>query len=301
MVAIRKNALTIAGGIYREASNKLEFEKVLNEFAERQLDLLVLIAGDGTIHAVLSHMLSRRIFSPLPPIVIIPAGTTNMTAKEFNAFGKPGKAMRRHTKKLAQSRPPSFITRPVLRIQNGESSPEYGMFFGTGVITNGVKYFRKRVRGTGLTGEKASAIVLLRYLFSLLSGYGEDVHEHVKTGVQINEDNRTDEDCILIFATSLNRLLLGLRPYWGVQDRPVHTTLIRKSPNRLWRSILPLIRGRGGLLSEADGYRSVNLSTLTLTMTADYIIDGEIYSADENVGAVHISADDSISVMDLSN
>ena len=65
--------------------------------------------------------------------------------------------------------------------------------------------------------------------------------------------------------------------------------------------MLPLVTGRGGFLSEADGYRSVNLSTLTLTMTADYIIDGEIYSADENLGAVHISADDSISVMDLSN
>ncbi len=300
--AIRGLAQGIPGEIYREACNQVEFEKVLNEFATRQLDLLVIIAGDGTIHAVLSYILGRGLFSPLPPLALIPAGTTNMTAKDCKVFGKPEKAMRRLIKKLSQSGFPACITRPVLRIQHGDSPPEYGMFFGTGAIVAAVKYSHERVRNTGLTGEKVSWIVLLRFLFSLLSGKGESASLHLKTGISLNDDENTDVgEYLMIFTTSLNRLVLGLRPYWGRQQKPIHTTFVRRSPRRLWCAIWPLLTGRGECLSATDGYRSVNLSSLSLSMTADYIIDGEIYYADANLGAVHISSEDSISVIDLRN
>jgi len=117
----------------------------------------------------------------------------------------------------------------------------------------------------------------------------------------MNECIGKDENPLLVFATSLDRLLLGMRPYWGTQEDKMHVTLVQNRPKRLWRSILPLVTGRGAGLAEEDGYHSDNLSSLTLSLTGDYIIDGEIYTASKEKGKVHISAKDSISVMELNN
>ena len=44
----------------------------------------------------------------------------------------------------------------------------------------------------------------------------------------------------------------------------------------------------------------MNLSSLRLGMNADYVIDGEIYSADVAYGELQITANDSISVISFS-
>ncbi len=295
---IRKLAGDITGGVYREACNQREIETVLNEFAGRQLGVLVIVGGDGTVHAVLSHLFAGKVFAHPPLISIIPAGTTNMTAKDFYISGKPEQVFTRLLKLMAGPGPYPLITRPVLRIKNGDDRAQYGMFFGAGIIAEGVKYFQKRVRGLGITGERASGIVLLRFLFSLLLGRGGDSGK-ITAHVQFNDETGRDEQSLLILATSLDRLLLGLRPYWGRQALPVHATLVRASPQRLWRSILPLLCGRGAGLSEQNGYSSCNLSTLSIMMTGDFIIDGELYRADREKGAVHISANETISVIGL--
>ena len=299
--AIRNLSSTIAGGIYREACNQSEFKTVLDEFGESHLDLLVIIAGDGTVHAVLSYIFSNPVFPKMPLMAIIPGGTTNMTAKDFHGSGKPVKVLTRLALTLANSGPCAYITRPVLRIQNGDDMPEYGMFFGAGIIAEAVKYSHTGVRSLGITGEKVSGIVLLRYLISLLLSRSDYGPVNTKIHIQENDVAGRDEDCLLIFATCLDRLVLGLRPYWGRQQQPVHVTFVRSSPRRLWCSIFPLLSGGGAGLSEADGYCSNNLSTLSLKMTGDFIIDGEIYNADEKKGTVTISAEDTISVIDLSN
>ncbi|MFT5132998.1 MAG: diacylglycerol kinase (ATP) [Gammaproteobacteria bacterium] len=292
-------ALSIPGAIYREACNQPEFERVVLEFAEYQIDLLVILAGDGTIHGLLSIILSKQTLSPIPKFAFIPAGTTNMTAKDFNTFGHPEKVLEKLKKLLEDKQAYTFVDRSVLCVRHGDDVPRHGMFFGTGIIADGVKYFQKRVRRTGITGEKASAIVLLRYLFFLLSGRSDTANENVKIHIQTNIDEGKEEDSLLIFATCLERLLLGMRPYWGQQEKQIHSTFVQQSPRKLWRSILPLLTGKGRGLSPSDGYRSDNLSSLILTMTGDYIIDGEVYSADQRKGKVYISADDSISVMEL--
>ena len=298
--AIRNLVKTIPGEIYREASTQSEFESVLDEFARMKLDLLVIIAGDGTIHAVLSTIFGKQIFSPLPMLAIIPGGTTNMTAKDFHVSGNPAKVLSRLALRLSNSGPYPYITRPVLCIQNGDGMPLYGMFFGTGIIVEGVKFFHKRVRGAGLTGEKASAIVFFRYLFSLLFGGSGIDSGNINIDIQNNDDAGRNEDCLLLFATSLNRLLFGSHPYWGGEQAPIHVTIVRQSPGKLWRSLLPLLRGRGKGLSEADGYCSHNVPALSLKMEGDFIIDGEIYTASQKKAAIRISAHETISVIELS-
>ena len=298
---IQQYVAKIPAAIYREATNRQEFESVLKEFSSAKLELLVIIAGDGTIHGILSCVFAQQMFENLPLFAFIPAGTTNMTAKDFNISGRPNKVMKLLAQNLKQAKQHSTINRRVLRVQNGNKAPEYGMFFGAGVIVSGVNYFSSRIRGRGLTGEKASALVFLRFLFSLLKGHSKLAPESTQTTICIDEEDGTEENYLTIFATTMNRLLFGLRPYWGMEEKPVHVTMVRQSPRGLWRSVWPLLFGRGQCLSEEDGYRSMNLSSLRLAMNADYIIDGEIYSADEAYGKLQISAENNISVIRFAN
>ena len=300
VTAIQDLSKSIPEGIYREASNQAEFKTVLEEFSNNKIEVIVIIGGDGTIHAVLSYLFSRKIFSSLPMLAIVPAGTTNMTAKDFKISGKPAKVLRKLVSVLTESSSYPSISRPVMCIKNGNETPQYGMFFGTGIIAEGVEYFQKKVRGYGLTGERASGIVMLRYLVTLLTGQHGDDQKQSGIQIQDNDESGRDENCLLVFASSLNRLLLGTRPYWGREDQPIHVTLVRHKPKRLWLSIWPLLFGKGAQLSAENGYVSRNLTTLCLKMNGNFIIDGEIYTADKNNGAVHISASDTISVIDLS-
>ncbi len=298
---IREISASITGGIYREASNQLQFEAVLEEFGRKNINVLVIIAGDGTVHGILSLIFNQHVFQSLPVMAIVPAGTTNMTAKDFKMSGKPTKVLLKLKHILTGLPPYSCFAHPVLCIKNGDELPQYGMFFGAAIIAEGVEYFQKRVRGLGITGERASGIVLLRYLFSLMFCRHEDTRKDSGISAEDGMETYDDENYMAIFATCLNRLLLGMRPYWGREQHPIHVTLVKKGPIKLWRSILPLMMGRGAGLSKTDGYISQNLSELNLKIKGAYVIDGEIYIADQNKSIIQITMNKSISIIDVSS
>ena len=280
--------------IYREASNKTEFQATLDEFAQEEIGLLVVISGDGTFHAVLTYIFSSNVFKSVPVLCPIPAGTTNMTAHDFGISGKPTKLLCSLVASLPAISKEQHIQRSVLKVSQHGATPLYGFFFGTGLIVDGVKFFKKRVRKTGMTGESASGIVMLRYLLSLLfdsSSYRCSLSINAKDLVL------SGSDCLVMFASTLDRLLMGTRPYWGKETSPVHTTVVRQSPIRLWYFLIPLILGRGQGLEEKDGYLSRNLDTLAIDMQGDFIIDGEIYSIEKEYGSLEVTAKDTISVL----
>jgi diacylglycerol kinase (ATP) len=299
IVKVRDILNSIEGGIYREASNQIEFESVLNELSEYHPDVLVIVAGDGTVHAVVSYLFSKQVFAKLPTIAVIPAGTTNMTAKDFGSAGKPEAVLRKLVKVLSRPQPYPCLSRKVLCIKNGESEAQYGFFFGTGIIADAVDYFQKHVKGLGITGEKASGIVLVRYLFSML--FSRKKNESKKSEVKVQYENEVGKtvNCLTVFASSLDRLLLGMRPYWGRELQAIHVTLVKQSPKMLALAIFPLLCGKGSILKKLNDYESKNLSAMNLSMNGKYVIDGELYVADVNNGPVQVSAKNTITVINL--
>jgi hypothetical protein len=164
------------------------------------------------------------------------------------------------------------------------------MFFGMGIITAGVRYFREHVRGTGLSGEKAAGYAALRTLLGLMSGAGAG---SIRARVSGDEGPADDDSFLFVMASTLHRLLLGARPYWGTEAAPMHVTSIRAQPHALWRSLPRILRGNGRGLDQRD-YRSRNLRSLALECTADFVLDGEIHPSGPDGGTVRIDADDSI-------
>ncbi len=290
MPAIRKLAAAYPAVIFLQASTPEQMGTAVDRMIAEGAELLILAGGDGTVQAVLNHLLANRHIDRQPLITIIPGGTTNMTASDLGIQGNPAKLLASLLLQLQQPvQEEQVIRRPVLCVRQETGPAVYGMFFGAGYIANGVKYFHKRIRSSGITGEIASAVVIVRFLISLLLRRRGAEFAALRAAVKIDGGREYQGHYTIVLASTLNRLLLGMRPYWGKGNGPIHTTFVRENAGRFWRSLLPLIRGRGDTLHEGDGYYSRNSHILELLIDGDFIVDGELFNAQIQHGPVRIT------------
>ena len=286
---IRELAAAIPGAIVCETDNLADMNRTLDELAEPGVDHLVIAGGDGTVQAVLNRLFTGKPWSRLPLVSIVPGGTTNMTASDLGTSSNPEKCLQQLGRCLQNAMDVRLVTRSVLKIRQDQQPDIHGMFFGTGLIAHGSAYFHKHVKKSGLTGESGSAFVMLRMLSGLLTGRNAD--ERAPIRIQITDDTGHTRVCnsMLLFTSTLDRLLVGLRPYWGGGNGAMHTTCLREHPHRLWRSLLTIVCGRGNSLDENNGYYSRNNSAIELLMDASFIVDGEFFVCDSRHGPLRIS------------
>ena len=293
---IRELAGRLPRSTYQEGRDAAEIESILHSFANEQVDTLVVVSGDGTFHLVLSLLLGKTIFAQMPVLAMIPAGTTNMTAKDLGSPSNPLKALEALGEALAGDLNATTIERPVLGIRHGDRPDVYGMFYGMGLISEAVESFASSGRGGGMTGERASFATFIRYLGALFSASPKGSQQHVQTAISINGSDYMSEPRLLVLASTLDRLLYGLKPYWGEGKAPIHVTVIKKSPARLWVRLWPLMFGRGRQFPE-DGYFSDDISDIKMKFDGKYVVDGELYPAAKEHGPVHITAEKHIEIL----
>lgn len=286
---VRTAAARIPGCLYREADDLDSMRAALAEFRSEQVSVIITIGGDGTLHAVLSECLRSSAPTDVPALVPIPGGTTNMNATDLGITGRPDAVLGRLRQLFSNPLYPPRVSRPVLSIRSPGDETRHGMFLGAGIIADGVKHFSTRVRGRGVTGEMASGWVVMRYVALLLAGRVPDT---LPLRLRTHEDGEVqpDSDSLLFLATTLDRLLLGARPYWGDGSGPMRYSRIDYPPGKLWSALPALYRGDAETLRSIPGYHSRRLRHLEVAMDGEYVIDGEIYAATRERGPLIISA-----------
>jgi len=125
------------------------------------------------------------------------------------------------------------------------------------------------------------AFTMLRLLLAILTRN----HQHVpplstRTGLNgLPAEQRAD---LFVLVSTLERLFLGLRPYWGEEDGPLRYTAVGVEPKRLLPVLTALFRSRQSChATPANGYFSHNVQEVRLDMQDDFTLDGELYPAGE--------------------
>jgi diacylglycerol kinase (ATP) len=260
-------------------------------------DLLVVNGGDGSVQHVLTHLLNHCPPSRLPRLACLPGGTTNMTAFDINDH----RSFRRCLETLGQvaaaapDRCPS-APRPVVRVHpriGTEADCRYGLFFGTGTIVQGIEYFHQRVRPSGGRHELGAGVAMLRALWGILRGqppFAEPLPVAMRAPGLLTpalEPACRSDDALqplavrLLLVTALDRLLLGIRPYWGADTAvgSLRATLVESRAPRLMRSMPRLLRGRPGPgMTPASGYHSGRVGAVQLRFRGSYTLDGELFA-----------------------
>ena len=255
---------------------------VLREFADRGVDLLIVSGGDGTVQKVLTELLNGQAFDPLPLLAVLPGGMTNLIAADVGLHGDPVQSLVRLCRAVADpSMARSTQQRSVLSLQRAPGeSPIHGMFLGTAAFYHAIMMARNEVHPTGVKHDLALAMSLGLALFRLVTGWrgSSALSRGEAMAVELNGRVAAPEEHLLFLATTLERLFLGLMPFWGEGRGGVRYTRIGFPPQRMWRALLPVIRGRPRPWMAARGYESGWTEQCRLRLQCPIVFDGEIFT-----------------------
>ena len=251
----------------------------LIDFAGREVELVVVNGGDGTVQAVLTALFHHHPFETLPVLAVLQSGTTSMTARDVGFSGSPVKALEKIFKWAdSGGGDPPIVPRPVLQVQAPGHDTRYGMFFGTAGIYQGIQYFHRKVNSKGLKGELGPGITIARFLWAVSLGRSGFI-SRVPITIAVDDHPAQPLDCLVLLISTLERLFLGLHPYWGTEKGPLHFTALRTRPRHLLRALPFILRGRKShYTTPKNGYFSHNANEIRLNLDSGFTLDGQLYT-----------------------
>jgi diacylglycerol kinase family enzyme len=278
--------------LQREVQTPSDVAATLAEFARQEVNILVVNGGDGTVQAALTAIFHKKFFKRMPVLAVLrSAGTTSMIAGDVGLKGPRESALRRLFK-WTRTKDPSatFLQRSVLRVQvPPEKEPVYGMFFGAAAIFQATHFCHQKIHARGVRGEKAAGAALARFLVAVLLR-DRKVISAVPITTRVDQKSVGQQNYLLVLVTTLQRLFLGLRPYWGSEPRPLHYTAVGARPRHFLRSLPSLMRGRQGrYITPDNGYISHNIDEVQLSLKSGFNLDGELYTPDSTLGPVVVA------------
>jgi diacylglycerol kinase (ATP) len=242
---------------------------------------LAVNGGDGTVQAVLTDLLGRRPFATLPRIIVLRGGRTNLTAIDLGPRGSNAVVLERLFGLSRHDDLDRFaIQQPVLRVRDETNRIDaYGVFFGDAAIVETIALCQRRAHAIGLSGGPARAWTLLNAIAERAFGSEQNSlfrgHEAAVTidGAPVPPTRWTVQ-----LATTLDRLVLGSRPYWRCGEAPIRWTGIgHPAPGLAWAAPKILFGGEQRRLP-ADIFFSHGGEVVTIRSAEPFTIDGEMFT-----------------------
>jgi hypothetical protein len=213
--------------------------------------------------------------------MLLAHGTTNMTAADLGLGISDPETIASLLISPSRLQELARKQRPTLRIVNpGNGMPRHGMFLGAGSIYNGARLCQDRVYASGTRGNLAIVATLAAAIANvLLRGNGNA--ESRLAGphrIRLCADGLAvaDGEQLLFLATTLDRLVLGMRPFWGGKSAPLRATLIPYPVPRLIRWLWPAMYGPEDRVMP-PGSISLSARTLDVWSPTSFVIDGEFF------------------------
>src|SRR5690606_12284381 len=199
---------------------------ILARFAAAGIDVLAVGGGDGTVQAVLTELFGKRPFKQVPLLAVIPRGMTNMIAADVGVARRGVRATPGALARLVAASPAALAAaterRRILRAENVlDREPQYGMFFGGAGIPRAIDACRSKVHPLRIKSDSAAAVTLAGLLGSWLLGRGKDARHASgifygdRITVTLDDSPPETLEALIILATTLDRLILRSRPFWG--------------------------------------------------------------------------------------
>jgi hypothetical protein len=263
----------------------LERFEQLGGFVERMaqdgVTDLFISSGDGTVQEILTQIAERRQFVAAPRISLLPHGTTNLSA---NDIGFRSHSIDAQAAFLAHPAAREVCPRNTIRCANpGDHKVRHGMFVGTGAVATATLYCQRAFNAKGVRGQRAVAETLLtavrKYLFSAPDPSDETRFDRpYPITVEAGGKRHAEGPQLLQMSTTLDRLALGMRPFWGGRQAPIRTTILPYPVPSILRWMLPVMYG-GEKRRTPPGAVSFCSDSLTVSSETLFVIDGEFFPA----------------------
>jgi len=280
MGSIRKVINESANIVHFELDGMETIDEALALFARANPAVLIVNGGDGTIGLVLQALLYRNPFGVIPPIAFLPGGKTNMTAADLGSKGDPIKVLRRILAMAKRGEIPENLSkRNLIELDLGDGlEPRVGTFFGTAGIVKGIYWCRENAYAKGMPNSIAhiwSAFKLISSAF----GIGKDKEMMISDPMKIVVPGsaRIDGQYAAVLATTLDKLLLGLKPYGREGNGGLGFSAVESGPKNVFRALKGLATGRYGR-SFIQGVHTRRSDQVRIEGSDPVTLDGEMYT-----------------------
>ncbi|HNS85854.1 MAG TPA: diacylglycerol kinase family protein [Parvularculaceae bacterium] len=252
-------------------------DRALAEMNKARVDTVMMAGGDGTIQAAFTDAINMRRFEHTPRYVAVPCGMTNVIAADCGLKGSPVDALdqflwRRKNGDVRR------IRRSLMGLRIGaRNAPVYGFFLGAGAFTSAVRYSRTEVQSIGAKRSMAMALTIGGAI--LKSAFGEKPTEPPLVAEFRSPDNNLvgPQPMTMALMTTLQRLVLGVNPFWGEGAGALAVTTIGFPAQKLLGAAPSVLRGKSEPWFADAGYRSWRTEALEAEFEGTVVFDGEFF------------------------
>jgi diacylglycerol kinase (ATP) len=263
-----------------------ELPVVLDRFAKNGVDVLAISSGDGTIHAIQTLLAEASPFSQPPKLVLLSHGTANMSAATLG-LNRPLQDIASLLRDRNSLQALTQVKRPTLKVSNAaDGKIRHGMFLGTGAIYEATAYCQKIIQRTGVMGNAAIVATFMRTFSQALFARRplaarQSIIRNYELRVTADGEEKFSPKGLLFLATTLDRLVLQTRPFWGGHSGPIRATVVSYPVRNVALWLLPGLYGseRRRMPPEA---RSFCASRLEIHGSTPYVMDGEFFDPSPN-------------------
>ncbi len=289
----RRSALAyldrVDGITHRVTRDPVELPQALDELLAAQPAALAVNGGDGTLQTVLTELHRRGGWENLPPLAVLPGGTTNMSARDITGCGSFRRGLAQF---LALRHRPSATWqvehRPVLKVMTADGTLFCGLFFGIGAIVRGVEFWEEQLKQSRRVGEWGAGTALARGVVGVAR---QHVPFSTPTAVTVRVDDAPpyEQEVLLLLTTVMRRLFLRLRPFWGPGEGPLSVSWLESSLQHFVRRLPALFRGWEERLPTEEGYHGCRAHRVVLDLEDAWLLDGVVQTLP---GPLTLSASD---------
>lgn len=277
--AVRKVVDESANVVHFELNGIETVDEALALFARANPALLVVNGGDGTIGAVLASLLDRSPFDIIPPIAFLPGGKTNMTAADLGFKGRPEKVLRRLIRITNEGELANRLTSMnLIEMDLGDGQPpRVGTFFGTAGVVKGINWCREHAYEAGMPNGLAHLVAITKLLASAF-GLSKEKRLMVSDPMTVNVPGggRMTGEFSAVMATTLDRLLLRMRPYGQEGRGGLKFSAVEAGGGNVFRAMMGLLTGKFGKKTIV-GVHTRRSDEIRVDGTDPVTLDGEIY------------------------
>lgn len=282
---INRMRRTVAAGsniLHLELDGIESMAEALRQIARYDPVVLVISGGDGTVQATLTSLRHKNPFNEVPPIAVLPSGKTNLIAADL---GMRGRADTLFGDVVALVRGgkfrKTFVKRPLLKLDLGDGeAPRYGLFFGGAGVVNAIEFCRRRLFPLHLPNFLTHTLAVLLITYSAIAGGRRKGSPTYSRKVSINAlgGGKLEGHFLFFVATSLDHLILGVRPADWAGKGGIGLTAVEHNPKAVLRTLRGIIMGRIGT-STINGVHVRRVNEIRVSGRDSVLLDGEIYPA----------------------
>lgn len=253
---------------------------ILREFARQGVTALFISSGDGTVQAVQSVLAEEDIFDENPALALIPHGTTNMDAMTLGLGLRNPDEIAAFAGDLSHAKRTKRHTVRVVNPADGRT--RHGMFVGTGALRNAVEFTQNAMNKNNIRGGLAPLATLITFVTNyLFSGGKSSIVRPHQMRAEVDGAELLEGEHVAFFVSTLERLVLRARPYWGSETSEMKVLSVAYPPPAVLRYIGPLMWGFPNR-NLPESCRSASAEYVEVSGAGKWVIDGEFFEAPDD-------------------